>query len=504
MINRHSNGIILSKTAFFKRLVTIVVLLYICFISLLVISLRKSKTQYVKRAAITTQNLTLTLEKQLVGIIEKINLAMLSISDEIQHQSANGVINAQETNVFVSRLHTRLPELDSLRATNALGDIIYGVGIDRGNITNIADRNYFTNQRDPDAGLVISKPVMGRINGKWNLVFSRRLSHHNGSFAGIVFATITLEKLSKSFSQLDVGSHGSVVLLNKDFGLIARHPEYEGIDKNIGKKNVSPKLLELVNSGQTSGTYSAQIGAVNVERMISFRKVGDYPFYIVVSFAKDDYLAEWWEDVIHETTLTLIFILLTLLASWLFYNNWKQRTAAQDQINQLVYYDALTHLPNRRLLTDRLEQALVQAKRFKRSLAVMFLDLDHFKQVNDTLGHDAGDELLKVVAERLLASVRSVDTVCRQGGDEFIIVLPEITHLQDAELVADKIIKAISEPICIQENNLHVTTSVGIAVFPVNGIDDSTMLMKKADMAMYEAKNNGRNGFYTYQSEEML
>ena len=131
----------------------------------------------------------------------------------------------------------------------------------------------------------------------------------------------------------------------------------------------------------------------------------------------------------------------------------------------------------------------------------MFLDLDHFKQVNDTLGHDSGDELLKIVAERLLVNVRCVDTVCRQGGDEFIIVLPEITHSNDAELVADKIIKAISEPFHIQENRVLVTTSIGIAVYPVDGIDDSTMLMKHADMAMYEAKSRGRNRFHCYKSE---
>lgn len=131
------------------------------------------------------------------------------------------------------------------------------------------------------------------------------------------------------------------------------------------------------------------------------------------------------------------------------------------------------------MLKDRLNLALTQAKRFDRSLALMFLDLDNFKQVNDSLGHDAGDELLKIIAGRLLTCVRSGDTICRQGGDEFIIVLAEITHPQDAELVADKIIKALHDPIYIQENELHVTTSIGIAVYSVNGADDAKALMKK-------------------------
>jgi diguanylate cyclase (GGDEF)-like protein/PAS domain S-box-containing protein len=177
-----------------------------------------------------------------------------------------------------------------------------------------------------------------------------------------------------------------------------------------------------------------------------------------------------------------------------------ERKRNQERIHQLAYYDILTKLPNRKLLKDRLKQALAQAKRFNRSLALMFLDLDNFKQVNDSLGHDAGDELLKIIAGRLLTCVRSGDTVCRQGGDEFIVVLAEITHPQDAELVANKIIKTMNEPIYIQNNELNVTTSIGIAVYPINGADDAKELMKKADIAMYETKNKGRNGFSIYQS----
>ena len=176
------------------------------------------------------------------------------------------------------------------------------------------------------------------------------------------------------------------------------------------------------------------------------------------------------------------------------------RRRSREQIHQLAFYDSLTSLPNRRLLLDRFNQALVQAKRFQRSLAIMYLDIDDFKRVNDTLGHDIGDELLKIVAGRLQACVRGMDTVCRQGGDEFIIVLSEISHPQDAALVADKIIEVINEPVSLQENELQITTSIGIAIYPVNGTDDAKELMKKADIAMYEVKKNGRNGYTFYQS----
>jgi diguanylate cyclase (GGDEF)-like protein/PAS domain S-box-containing protein len=172
-----------------------------------------------------------------------------------------------------------------------------------------------------------------------------------------------------------------------------------------------------------------------------------------------------------------------------------ERKRSQEEIRQLAYYDVLTGLPNRRLLLDRLSQTLAQAQRYHRSLAVMFLDLDHFKEINDTLGHDVGDELLKLVAERLELCVRGGDTVSRQGGDEFVIILSEISRQKDAALVAEKILEMLNTPITIQEHKLKITTSIGIAIYTVDSEDDGSRLMKKADVAMYQAKEAGRNGF---------
>ena len=151
---------------------------------------------------------------------------------------------------------------------------------------------------------------------------------------------------------------------------------------------------------------------------------------------------------------------------------------------------------------DRLNQGLSQAKRFERSLAIMFLDLDHFKQINDTLGHDAGDELLKEVATRLAGCIRTGDTVSRQGGDEFVVVLAEIGHPSDAARVAEKIIEALGRPAHVAARELHITTSIGISVYPVNGIDDAQELMKKADIAMYAAKKAGRNGYQFFETSD--
>lgn len=178
-----------------------------------------------------------------------------------------------------------------------------------------------------------------------------------------------------------------------------------------------------------------------------------------------------------------------------------ERKLAEEQVRQLAYYDALTGLPNRRLLLERLDHALVQAKRFSRSLAVMFLDLDNFKKINDSLGHEAGDLLLKEVATRLAAGIRSGDTVARQGGDEFIIVLSEIADPHDASLVAEKVLSQLAGvPVSLAGQDISISTSIGIAVYPIAGTDSMLELMKKADSAMYDAKHAGRNRYCFYGS----
>jgi diguanylate cyclase (GGDEF)-like protein len=174
---------------------------------------------------------------------------------------------------------------------------------------------------------------------------------------------------------------------------------------------------------------------------------------------------------------------------------------SEEEVRQLAYYDTLTNLPNRRLLQDRFRQALTQAKRHGYSMAVMFLDLDKFKQVNDTLGHDAGDDLLKQVAARISGCIRGGDTISRSGGDEFILAMAEISHPQDAALVAEKIIRVLATPFEIGGHPVQIGVSIGIAVYPIDGTDDTQELMKKADMAMYAAKESGRNCYRFYDDE---
>lgn len=177
-----------------------------------------------------------------------------------------------------------------------------------------------------------------------------------------------------------------------------------------------------------------------------------------------------------------------------------QVQAMAQQMSHLAQHDHLTGLPNRMLLNDRLTQAISYAKRHGTQIAVLFLDLDKFKHINDSLGHSAGDKLLKSIAQRLIRHVRKSDTVSRQGGDEFLVLLHEDLHAEYAAIAAEKIIQSLVQPHHIDRHELHITTSIGISVYPVDG-DDADTLIKNADTAMYHAKKRGRNYYQFFKSD---
>jgi diguanylate cyclase (GGDEF)-like protein len=172
-----------------------------------------------------------------------------------------------------------------------------------------------------------------------------------------------------------------------------------------------------------------------------------------------------------------------------------QRAVAR-QLSHRANHDPLTGLPNRLLLGDRIDQAISLAPRHGKKVAVLFLDLDGFKQINDTLGHQTGDLLLKSLARRLVGCVRASDTVCRQGGDEFVVLLSEVGAAGDAALSSQRILQAVAEPHVIEGHRLTITASVGISLYPEDGAD-APALLEAADKAMYQAKVNGRRRYIT-------
>jgi diguanylate cyclase (GGDEF)-like protein len=179
-----------------------------------------------------------------------------------------------------------------------------------------------------------------------------------------------------------------------------------------------------------------------------------------------------------------------------------ERKMFEQRLSEMATHDFLTGLPNRVLLNDRFNMALALAHRNKNRLAIIAVDLDRFKSVNDTLGHQAGDELLKAIAQRLKNLVRSSDTVARMGGDEFLLLMPELHVAGDATRLIEKIAQAFKEPFIIGGSRLNMSASMGLAIYPDDG-EDMDALMRKSDAAMYNIKRHGPSeGWYRYAQEE--
>ena len=214
-----------SSATLVRRIFAAVLLANLAIVSLLALSLRQSRIQYQERAAISTRNLASVLEKQLLGTLEKVDLALLSATDEVNRQLARGGLEGGKLGASLALLQARLPELDGLRMADRSGQVRYGSGVVSGKTINCADRDFFRSARDnPRAGLVISEPILGRISGKWSIALARRLSRADGSFAGIVYAVISLEQIGKTLSRLDIGPNGLVSVRDGQLRMIVRHP----------------------------------------------------------------------------------------------------------------------------------------------------------------------------------------------------------------------------------------------------------------------------------------
>lgn len=204
------------------------------------------------------------------------------------------------------------------------------------------------------------------------------------------------------------------------------------------------------------------------------------------------------EPILDAALLTL---LLTPAFYFLLYRPFMKHLAdrqhTEQKISQMAFHDCLTGLPNRLLFRDRLSQALAFAGREKRQLAVVFFDLDHFKQVNDRLGHDAGDQLLKLAAHRLRGNLRRSDTAARMGGDEFIILLTGINSEEEILVVLRRLSQAIKAPCVLTNQEVILSASIGVSLYPRDGEDEETLL-RKADQAMYMVKRRGRDGIFFY------
>ena len=269
----------------------------------------------------------------------------------------------------------------------------------------------------------------------------------------------------------------NIVSINPAFTWITGYAEYEVLGKN-------PRILS--SGRQSNEFYRAFYESLHTEgewrgEIWNKRKNGEvYPEWTTISVLRDE------QDII--THYIAVFLDIT------------ERKKEEERIQYLANYDVLTDLPNRYLLGDRLEQAIKQAQRHQIKMAVMVIDLDHFKNINDSLGHDVGDALLKMVSQRLKSCMRRSDTIGRLGGDEFVALLGDLSSENEATFIAEKMVDSLREPFAVGDYRLAITPSIGVSIYP-DDAEASIQLLRNADLAMYRAKDAGRNRFEYYKPE---
>lgn len=613
-------------------------------------TLYRSRQLYEQRAQTQTQNIASAMDQNISGSIDKIDQALQVVTDELEHQLAGKGIDDTAMATLLARHEKRLPEVEAFRVAQADGLVILGRGVHLSERTSWVDRDYFSFLRDhAEAGLQISKPLIGRVGKQAIINFARRYKHPDGRFAGVVSAPVAVSYFSTILSQLDLGRNGSIILRDADLGLITRLPSIP--DKpagQMGNSAVSKDFRELFNTGARTATYYTAASADGMARMGTFSRLSKAPMVIIATVAKDDYLQPWEREVSRTLAMVASFTLLSLLLGGFLLRSLKQtevnrqkliegRAFVHDVINSLTEHiavidsqgtlievndawqnfakhnctapaqetgvganylticdqsgqqggdaqalevaaglrsllngtlaefvqeypchspteqrwfamhavplrgaikgavlihqniterkqfeaaqqlahrqmetqlakistlqvmlqeqairDPLTGLHNRRYLDETLPRELSRAKREGQPLAVILLDLDHFKMINDTYGHAAGDEVLKTLSDILMDGARESDVVCRYGGEEFLVVLPGMSPDQACQKVGIWQHRLAQAPTHFGAFTITVTLSAGVAGYPYHGADADT-LVTRADAALYRSKAEGRN-----------
>ncbi len=326
---------ITSPSRFLKQLAIGWVFINLLVVVLVGVSINESRLNYQERAAVITQNLSQILEEYIGGVIRNTDVTLQTVADEAEKQLAAGGINKRIMNSYLLRQKARIKESDNFRLSDEKGHVFYGTEVMPGTPINVADRDYFISlSNNSKIGMLISKPMLGRISHKWVLVVARRINKPDGSFAGVVYSGILLERLAETFSSINTGKNGSVILVDDKRSTICRYPEHLGIGSAVGVKIKSPEVIKFFESGAVATTFRTRFTLDGVERTLSYRRISSYPLYVGVGLAKKDYLSEWRKETAKNLALVFLFFLVTLGLAWMIYRYITQRKQAENILQE--------------------------------------------------------------------------------------------------------------------------------------------------------------------------
>lgn len=447
-------------------------------------------------------------------------LSCLELGETYEAQVLRAVREIDQTLKFVKYAYEgggKRSVLQQLRASALLPpDLLFTISIADANgdvmastrpsePTQISERESFRRLLQSDT-LSVGRPRQRPNTTEWTLEFGRRLNAADGGFAGVVLLAVDAAYFVSGYESSKLGKHGVLGLLGTDGVFRARR---SGDSVSAGDRVDYASVVSSAEAQDRVGLASSAWDGVR--RYTSARQLYDFPLAVVVGLSAEEQMAGaernariyLWRAFAASLVVVLVVAALGGLSSQLARTRQRaldEQIAHAARVEYLAYHDGLTALPNRSLFSKLLNQGISQARRYDRRLAVLFLDLDRFKHINDTLGHEAGDELLKEVAKRLRNCVRESDTVARLGGDEFVVLLPELDVEKYAATVAQKILSAVARPFLLLGREFRVTASIGISTYPQDGPDEET-LRKNADIAMYQAKSEGKNNFQFYSEK---
>jgi diguanylate cyclase (GGDEF)-like protein len=378
----------------------------------------------------------------------------------------------------------------------------------------LGDREHFRAQVDLAADkLFISKPVVGRSSGKWSIQFSRPVRSRDGGFGGVIVISVDPNFIETFYKTIDLGAHGSVTIRNLDNVILARR----GVEGDTpGRKAASPAFRDALGKAPV-GHYWGGGGPDGVNRLVAYRVSERFPLIFTVGRAESEIFKSLARNRMMYAAVAAVMTFLVMLAAALGIRHQLRLDRVRDNLRRsegqaqerarelevksqeivhLAHHDPLTGLANRLLLHDRIDRAFARARRYQESFAILCIDLDRFKIANDTLGHHAGDALLRQVAERLRNCARDVDTIARVGGDEFVV----LAQSPDVSELAKRILDALRALYDVGGNPVVISASIGIAVAPSDG-DSTDKILSYADLALYRAKASGRNDFCFFDKE---
>jgi len=457
------------------------------------------------------------------GVEERAEIAVVDLAQTYEAQVVRALIQIDATLKLIRYAYAMRPEASVLSELGAHGllplDLLFEVSITdaKGQIvastrdrmgTSVAGQDFFEMQRQTE-GFVMSEPRLDPSTGEWSVYFSRRIAVVDNGFAGVVVVATDPAYFVSSYEAATMGERGMLGVLGSNGRFSALRT---GDTVSYGDTTDYSSEFSEIDDGAASAVKVSVSPWDGERRYTTAIELFSFPATVVVGLSEREQLAAGnprvvqylWSATI-ASGVALVFVTILGRMSWQLQQSqmrlMQQQVITTERMEHLAYHDSLTGLPNRRLFLDRLEQEVKRANRSSLPLSILFMDLDGFKEVNDSLGHEAGDRLLSDVAERLTDCVREDDTVARLGGDEFTVILTGAKEREDVERVAQTIIDALAMPFHIAQQSVQISVSIGITLYPQDASSPDALL-EAADQAMYKAKKSDSNRMCFYDTSD--